>query len=109
MKLNLNFNVEVTKEDIELIIEMAGFGIDYWCYKGIVGDDYYKVYTDDGLVYKLSYYDISHGVALYIEHGNHPYNILIDEGGWKINADVIDSEVADMIIQYACFNEIIYG
>lgn len=107
MKLKIEVELNVTKEDIEVIIEMAGYGIGYWCSAARVGDDYYKVYEDEeDKWYKLSHEDILKGIGMYIGNGNQPYNILDGEGG--INTGNVDAEVADMIIQYCCFGEIIY-
>ena len=96
----------IDEEDIETVIEMAGFGINYWAYKAVVGDKTYTVFEEDGDKYVLSYDDIIKGIKLYIENGNKPYSI-VDEN--EIDECQIDAEVADMIIQFACFGEIVYA
>ena len=54
--------------------------------------------------------DICRGINQYITNGNIPYNIMEFDGN-NINLDtaMVDSVVADMIIQYACFGKIIYA
>lgn len=107
MKLKVEVELNVTKEDIEDIIDMAGYGIYGWCSAVRVGDDYYKVYEDEeNKWHKLSHEDILKGIKMYIENGNHPYNILDGDGG--IDTGNVDAEVADTIIQYCCFGEIVY-
>lgn len=107
MLLTIETKINVTEEDIENIIDMAGYGISYWCDKAVIKEDSYKVHDDEeDKWYTLSYEDILKGVGKYIENGNKPYDILDGNGG--IDAGMIDAEVADMIIQYCCFGQIIY-
>ena len=100
----------VTEEDIDEIIDMAGYGIGYWAERAIVGDDYYKVVDEDGVCHTLTYGDICEGINQYITDGNIPYDI-VEFNGYNMCLDtgMIDSYIADMIIQYACFGEVIYG
>lgn len=111
MKLKIQMEIEVTQDDIDCIIEMAGYGIGYWVDEAIVKEDCYKIHEDEfDRWHELSNEDILRGVKLYIENGNTPYNILtfVDDET-VLETGMIDSDVADMIIQYACFGEIIYG
>lgn len=107
-----NFEVKqmltITDEDIGDIIDTAGYGIGYWAKSAVVDDEngLYIITDEDDQVYELRYVDIVRGVKMYIENGNKPYNIIYENGVDTCN---IDSVVADMIIQYACFGEIIYG
>ena len=50
-------------------------------------------------------------IKMYIENGNQPYNIVEHDDllGYSIVSENIDAEVADMIIQYCCFGQIIYA
>lgn len=105
-KTKVEMELIITEEDIEEIIDMAGYGIGYWAIKAVVGDDYYEITDEENKKHKLSYKDIINGVKMYIKNGNKPYNIIDDNA---IAAENIDSVVADMIIQYACFGELIYG
>lgn len=110
-KIKIKMELVITEEDIEDIIDTAGYGIGYWAKRAIVGDDYYEVVDEDGVCHKLTYGDICKGInRWYITDGNIPYDIM-EFNGNNIGLDtgMIDSEMADMIIQYACFGEIIYG
>lgn len=113
MLVKVNLEVKVTEEDMEVIIDTAGYGIGYWCSKAVEKENGYEVYEDEeDKWHKLSYQDILKGIKMYIEKGNHPYNILsqdIATGDSILDSGEVDSEVADLIIQYACFGEIIYG
>lgn len=106
MEFTIEMKIAVSEETIEDIIEMAGYGISYWARRGIVDDNIYTVVDEYGSKFELTYDDIVNGIKLYVENGNEPYNIL---DGNEIDSAEIDAEVADMIIQYACFGEIIYG
>lgn len=105
MKFKIEMELSVTKEDIECIIEMAGYGIGYWADEAIVREDSYVVHEEEGDWHELNYNDIVKGIELYIKNGNKPYNIL---DGFELDSGEVDSEVADMIIQYACFGTIEY-
>ena len=111
MLLTIETKINVTEEDIECIIEMAGYGIDYWCSEAVERKDGYDVYDDEEEKwYYLDYEDILEGIKMYIENGNHPYNIVNNDDllGYSIASENIDAEVADMIIQYCCFGQIMY-
>lgn len=112
MLVKVNLELKVTEDDMECIIEMAGYGIVGWCSKAVVKENGYDVYEDDeNKWYKLSYEDILRGIQLYIENGNQPYNIMFvdDETGESyVDSGQIDAEVADMIVQYSCFGKIEY-
>ncbi len=107
--LTLTLNLNITKEQIDEIIDTAGYGIGYWAKVAIIDDDYYQVVCEDGVRYILTNDAICTGINQYITNGNMPYNIMEFDGN-NINLDttMVDSVVADMIIQYACFGEIIY-
>lgn len=105
-----NFEVKqmltITDEDIGDIIDTAGYGIGYWTRKAEIGDETYTITDDEGTIHELRNDDIVRGVKMYIENGNKPYNIIYENG---IDTCNIDSVVADIIIQYCCFGEIVYG
>ena len=106
MEFTIEMKINVTEEVIETVIELADYGISYWAYKAVAKDKTYTVFEEEGDKHVLTHEDIMQGVKMYIENGNKPYNIL---DGNEIDECQIDAEVADMIIQYACFGEIVYG
>lgn len=107
-KMKVKMDLVVTKEDIEDIIDTAGYGIGYWAHKAVVGKDTYTI-TDDEGTYVLTYKDIVRGIKFYIDDNNSQNIVEYRDGNMVVGSCYIDSEIADMIIQYACFGEIIYG
>ena len=106
MEVKIEMRLLITDEDIEDIIDMAGYGIAYWAQEANIEDKVYVIIDEDEKEYRLAYDDIAKGISLYIKNGNKPYNIVSDS---EIDTCQIDAVVADMIIQYACFEELIYG
>ena len=52
------------------------------------------------------------GIERYISEGNKPYNIICEDtvdNALAIDTGMVDSAVADMIIQYGLFSKLIYG
>lgn len=110
--------VAVTAQDIDDIICTAfEGGITYWCYKAeVVGGKYLGQYASDQISRggKLKLYvrdydeqeestfefgldDLLFGIEMYVnKHG-------------KFDIDECDAEVADSIIQYTIFKELVFG
>jgi len=53
---------------------------------------------DENEVYSFNKDDFENGIRLSVENGH-----------WDGDMDTIDSEVADIIVQYACMGEIVFG
>lgn len=57
------------------------------------------------------------GIKMYLEDKQRPYNILADDlnsvgysrGTYELDCCMVDANVADMIIQYAVFGEVVFG
>lgn len=57
------------------------------------------------------------GIKLYLEDKQRPYNILADDlnsagyskGTYELDCCMIDADVADMIVQYAVFGEVVFA
>lgn len=57
------------------------------------------------------------GIKLYLEDKKRPYNILADnlssaeyrKGVYELDCCMVDADVADMIIQYAIFGELVFA
>ena len=125
--------VTVTNQDIDDIVGTAlDSGISYWAYKAeVVGkyrgefasdqisrDGELVIYLDepfdddDTEAYTLDKASFLRGLRMYIEDPQKPYNIVeFDEKTGKnvIDTGMVDAVVADMIIQYALFNEVVFG
>lgn len=71
----------------------------------------------DGKKRELNKEKLLSGVKQYLEDEDKPYNILVDaedsvgcsKGVYELDCCMVDATVADMIIQYAIFDDIIYG
>lgn len=123
--LKLELEVIVTQEDIDDIMAGAlGGGINYWCGKAEVAGDYLGEYASEQIsrggqlllhdfeedkTYTLDKEKFLKGLKMYFEKP-HPYDIL-EEIDNKLRVDTCnaDATVCDMIIQYALFDDVIYG
>ena len=123
--LKLELEVAVTQEDIDDI--MAGAlegGINYWCGKAEVVGDYLGEYASEQISRggQLLLHDIEEderhtldkekflkGLKMYFEKP-HPYDILEEiDNNVRTGTCNADATVCDMIIQYALFDDVIYG
>lgn len=123
--LKLELEVVVTQEDIDDI--MAGAlegGINYWCGEAEVVGNYLGEYASEQISRggQLILYDIEEdetytldrekfmkGLKMYFEKP-HPYNILEEiDNKLRIDTCNADNTVCDMIIQYALFDDIVFG
>lgn len=112
----------VTDEDIDDIMSATlDGGITYWCGRAEVVGDYLGEYASDQIsrggtlrLYDLeepeTYYELTLdkflvGLRLWIE--NERAFALTEEG--RLDVGEIDANAADCIIQYALFNELVYG
>ena len=115
-------NFKLTEEDIDDIMDAALYGINYWCSEAeIVGErlgDYasdqisrggtlklYDAESDD--VWELTLEKFLNGFKLWVANGDDEYGALQSDG--SVDTGEIDSATADMIIQYALFDEIVFG
>lgn len=115
-------NFKLTEEDIDDIMDAAFYGINYWCGEAeIVGErlgDYaseqisrggtlklYDAESDD--VWELTLEKFLNGFKLWVTNGDDEYGALQSDG--TVDTGEIDSAMADMIIQYALFDEIVFG
>ena len=117
--------VMITQEDIDdIIVGALEGGINYWCDKVKVVDDYLGEYASEQISrggqllfhdseedknYTLDKKRFLKGLRMYLEKP-HPYDIL-EEIDNKLQTDTCnaDATVCDMIIQYALFDDVIYG
>ena len=116
-ELKVELNVKVTGQDIDDILVTAfEGGITYWCDEVQVKGDYLGEYASD---------QVSRGgvVRLHDEDGWHELNLAkILDGikkylatdnsileGKEIDTCQVDADIADSIVQYALFGEIVYG
>lgn len=117
--------IKVTEDDIADILAIAfEGGITYWCESVSCDNDesdyrYYSeigAYTDTPLIisvidevdtHQLTKDKLLNGIKLAYEAGCHVDYMWVKNG--KIDVINVDSEVADCIVQFAIFEDIIYG
>ena len=121
--VNIERTVKVTAEDIDDIMCSAlEGGINYWCYKAEVVGEYLGEYASEQIsrngtlklydseedeVYELTLEKFLKGIQLAIQH-----NYYADYdwcNGNEIDTCQVDACVADVIVQLALFDDVIYG
>ena len=122
-KITATINVKVTAEDIDDIMATAlEGGINYWCNKANVHGQYLGEYASEQISrggtlklhdmeenrnHLLTRNGLLKGIAKAIEGGYYAdYNW---HNGSEIDTCQVDAEVADVIIQLALFDDVIYG
>lgn len=122
-ELNIEFTLSISDEDIDDIVCTAlEGGITYWCREARVVGDYLGEYASEQISrggelilvdsesddeYTLTKQKLLNGIRLAIS--NHYYE---DYKWWNSNGIEtynVDADVADVIIQLALFEDIIYG
>lgn len=119
-KLQVCQNVGITTEDIDDILSVAfDAGINYWCSEVEVVGDYLKEYASEQIArggslilhdaetpekWELNLGKFIKGVAMWLANGN---SGCIEDG--KVDVFQIDAIGADAIIQYALFEEVVFG
>ena len=103
----------VTEDDIDCILEMAGYGCYDWCSEmteevPIINGGTIVMYDrEDGTKYELTLDKLFSGIKQWYNNGYDEYNAVQENG--TLDCGNIDSDMADIIIQFALFNDIIYG
>ena len=115
MKLSLDFILQ--RDDYDGIIEMAGYGIKYWASYMCSEDDGCH-FTDpehgderESKDFFITPADVERAIGeLFLKRSlNGYYMSAIDHLVLKGESCDIGSDIADAIIQQACFGEVIYG
>ena len=125
MEITITQKITVTEQDIDDIVCTAlEGGINYWCDDVEVNGDYLGQYASDQISRdgQLKFYVsdpvndtdmfvmdkemLLKGIRMYLENPNAPYDIIDNT---SIDTCNVDAVVADMIIQYALFDEIVFG
>lgn len=131
-KIKVEIDVAITQEDIDDIVTTAlEGGINYWCRKAEVVGKYLGEYASEqisrggvlklydiesGDAYELNKDKLVNGIKMYLEDPEKPYDILevgqnsvgCSKGECILDCCMVDGCVADMIIQYALFKEIMF-
>ena len=120
--IEINKKYEVTSQDIDDIMATALDSISYWCRKAKVVGEYLGEYASDQIsrggslilydaesndYWELNLENLLHGIEKAIEDN------WFDDYGWYDNGVLytteIDGEVADVIVQLALFDDIVFG
>lgn len=115
--------IKVTEEDVDDIMCSAlEGGITYWCYKAEVVGEYLGEYASEQIsrggtlklydseedeVYELTLEKLIKGIKMAVEQSYYASYGWFD--GESIDTCQVDAEVADVIIQLALFDDVIYG
>ena len=121
--IDISKRIKVTEEDIDDIMCSAlEGGINYWCRKAEVVCEYLGEYASEQIsrggslnlydaeedeVYELTLENLLKGIQLAVE-GNYyeDYEWVLGDG---LDVCQVDAEVADVIIQLALFDDVIFG
>lgn len=120
--IEINKKYEVTSQDIDDIMATALDSISYWCRKAKVVGEYLGEYASDQISRggSLILYDAESNDCWELNLENLLYGIekaiednWFDDYGWYDNGVLytteIDGEVADVIVQLALFDDIVFG
>lgn len=123
--LHCGFNVVVKDEDIDdIMVSALEGGITYWCNRAEVAGEYLGEYASDqisrGGILKLHDGESQRSVELtkeklmrglknYMQHPRANDFLEFVDHELKIDTSYIDAQVADCIVQYAVFGDVIYG
>lgn len=122
-KIKIEKEITVTQQDIDdIMVSALEGGITYWCRKAEVVGDYLGEYASDQIsrggalklydaesddVWVLTLEKLLHGIEKAYD-GN-----WFKDYGWcdgsVIDTCEVDGEVADTIVQYALFDELVFG
>lgn len=124
-RLDVNLQLVITSEDIDDIMACAlEGGIDYWCSKVRVDGEYKGEYASEQISgggrlwlhdrvekqeWLLTKEKLIQGIRMYIEQPRHAKILEVINHELRIDCCAIDAEVADCIVQYALFSDIMYG
>lgn len=116
-------SIKVTDENIDDIMAAAlEEGITYWCCEAEVVGDYLGEYASDQISrggtlilydsednekYELNKEKLLNGIMLAAK--NNYYSDCEWINGNEIDTCSVDADVADCIVQFALFNEVVYG
>lgn len=119
--VSATISFEIIGQDIDDIMSAAlDGGITYWCGKAEVVGEYLGEYAsdqisrggslilydiEDGHPFELTLEKFMNGLQLWVENIR-SFSLAFDG---RLDMDEIDADVADAIVQYALFNEIVYG
>lgn len=113
----------LTQENIDdIMVGALEGGINYWCQEAEVVGDYLGEYASDQISrggklilhdaessdkWELDLEKFLNGVKLWVQNGDDAYGAVQRDG--TVDTCQIDAEMADLIVQYALFGEVVFG
>jgi len=128
--ITIQQDVVITVEDLMDIMDAAGYGINGWADAILhvgewLGDDTCEHLANGGKVkiclrepiekggkrsYEMDKEMLLKGIKMYLDDDDKPYEILYNNGvRTEIDTGDVDAVVADMMVQYALFGEIVFA
>ncbi len=103
----------LSQPDFDSIVDTAGYAIGYWASSAVVDDtgSYSVTDSDDRKTYVVTRATVEQAALdLHLKSPLNKYlqraiELLVVEG----DASDVDADVADVLIQQACFGQVIYG
>lgn len=113
-KIRCEKEITITSEDIDDIMSDAlDFGIGYWCERAEVQGEYLGSFASDQISRggELLLYpdDEDEPVLLNLEKFLKGYKMSVEEGYFSGDVDEYDADIADVIVQLAVFDDVVYG
>lgn len=124
-KIKLEIELTVTDQDIDdIMVTALEGGICHWCKEAVPVGDYLGDYASDQIsrggslmlraancdsTLELTKYKLLNGIKMYIQKNHNPEILDAFDGAIELDTCCIDAVVSDMIIQYALFEDIVYG
>lgn len=123
--MTAEFKVRITDEDIDDIMCSAlEGGITYWCSEAEVKGEYLGEYGSEQIsrggilllhdieepeVYELTKEKLLKGIMMYLTNPTYSDVLEMIDHELRLDTSYVDADVADCMIQYALFDDIIFG
>lgn len=124
LEVHAELAVRLTTENVDdIMVSALEGGINYWCSEAEVveerrcGDWGHEQIARGGALilhdaesdnkWTLDMEKFTQGFRLWLENGDDRYGAVSGDG--TVNTGEIDGEMADLIIQYALFGEVVFG
>jgi head-tail adaptor len=108
----VSFNFSVSVDDFINMCDTAGYVIGYWADSAEISKDCYVIHEQEGETYRVTPEDVETAMA-YIVQGKGDISNSIRRSVQSAIAEDdlsdLDGCEIDVIIQVACFKEIVYG
>lgn len=121
--VKVEIEVKLSRQDIDdIMVGALEGGITYWCREAEVVGDYLGEYSSDQIScggklilhdtesndkWELTLEKFLNGVKLWLQNVDDRYHALQKDG--TLDTCNVDGEMADLIVQYAIFGEVIFG